>query len=361
MELKDILGNLNDDQIKSLKELLNSDSKSVVDYLQSREDEKGKQINEQQDKEQVKAAEQRQEKVERERLIAEKSKIQIINAENNFSDFDKVKMDLKNLFNSVTSSNEDKDLTSKLHDRITAIVTEYVIIKAYSEILDDIDDEYLHKLAENHQEEPKKDPEFELLRHFIIGRKSNLESQYRLLSYIYGELIGLPDEQVINKGLSLKDYSPEELYGDTMDNGKTIIDNINNFYLDKYNDRYFYCVRDENNRLSYPKSGNAVIIPLGLTTYDSEFKFSQEAYKKYYPFSDDKIKSLFDEILRPYYEKFGGIREKTFITEEMHITDGYKDDTGYYDRVFFGSEYEYNLTQQLVNEYLSQKENNRQI
>lgn len=364
MELKDILGNLNDEQIKELKEAINSNPNVVVELLQTSLDEKDAREKERIEREKIESEEREKRKIEQEQERKARSKIQRENAEMIFFDFDKVKMELKTIFNEATSNNENKDLITKLHDRLTTIVIDYMILKAYNyEVLDLEHDKFELEYIEakkQHKELPQMDPEIAELRSFSCLRIEQLESQYRLLSYIYGELIGLSDEDIINRGLALKDFYTNTMFVEILNNGKSIRDYINDFYMHKYNGRGFGCVRDMNNKLSYPGIGGAAVnLSFGSANYDSEFLNTPEA-KKYYPFTNDRLKQLFNEINMPYYEKIGAITGKNAY-KEMSVTDGYKDDTGYYDRVFLGNEYEYNITEQLVNEYLSQKETNKQL
>ena len=69
---------------------------------------------------------------------------------------------------------------------------------------------------------------------------------------------------------------------------------------------------------------------------------------------------LFDEILRPYYEKNGGTYDFSQCGV-MQIMDDYIADKDSYNYITFYNQSDYNLTQQLVNEYLSQKEANKQL
>ena len=336
MELKNILESLNDEQIKELSKALDSNPNKVIKLLQTRIDEKD---------------------------AEEKRKTELANLKKNFSSFKKVKDQIKQLFTEVTSNNESKDLVSKLHDRITAIVIEYIILE-----MERFEYEKINYVNYGYDM---------WVINGIILRMSKLEEQYELLSYIYGELIGLSDEEIINKGKSLEYYGAVELFNDVKHNGRSIIENINDFYLNYHNGKRYYCVRNKNNQLSYPDIDKES--PRNGMDFYSLRKSVPRDLEKYFPFAEIEYE-LIHEIIKPYYEKIGtgisiygpyeitidvDIEDREKFQKTISFTNDYQhvEQFGrYVDReILFDNQYEYNITKQLVNEYLSQKERNKQL
>ena len=349
MSLDEILGNLSDDQIKKLREIMSSNPEEVVNFLQIKYDEIDRKVQEiekkkrLEDEDCVKQIRSADEKCEA------KSRIQMQNAERYLSDFNKVKTEIKAIFDVVTLNNDSKDLTKKLHDRLLSMLIEYIVIKGYYYSV--VDDKYDELLLEG--EEISED--FELLNDFLQNRISNLEDQYRLLSYLYGEQIGISDEKIINKGFILNNYGSFDLYSNIINKGLTIYDALDAVYLDNNNDANHFCVRNVKNILTYPQSDYAVSRYLGNND-SNEFMYLDSTIKKYCPFTVDRIEQLYLEIIKPYYDRMQFDFKNKIGT--ISVIDGYRSDGSFQtsDLVDFYNKNELQLTQQIIDEYMSRKE-----
>jgi len=116
MNLKEILNNLSIKQLEDLVEVLEYNPESIVDYLTEELKKKKEQS--------IKKDESKNEDVS----LGEKILNQMDNISNYFSSFDKFKNELQLIFNNATSNNYSKDLITKLHDRLIAIIIEYITI-----------------------------------------------------------------------------------------------------------------------------------------------------------------------------------------------------------------------------------------
>jgi len=346
MDLNKFFGNLNSDQIKELKDIINNNPESVVEYLESKLDEENKFVNDLSEKKQILQSDERYKNLVQTPDLLEKNSIQMVNAERYLSDFGKVKNELKFLFNASISDNVEKDLTTKLYDRMTAIMIEYLILSGYSVIF----------CKSNDQDE------YEERADLVMHRVDELVDQYSLLSYLYGEQIGLKDDEIINKSLILSSYSPSSFFSDILEKGESIEKIISDFYLNNKNSSNFLCVRNENNLLVYP-GFNAPLHFDSNSSFGEEFKDMYSTIGKYSPFICERVEQLYNEILEPYYEKNNIDIYRDIVAGTISVIDDYKSKDQIFNYVAFSSDYELSLTQNLVNEFLSQKENesNKQL
>jgi hypothetical protein len=348
MSLDEILGNLSEDQIKSLKDIMSSNPQEVVNFLQIKSDEIDRKVQEKEERKRLEAEEyERKLQTEKEKSEA-RSRIQMQNAERYLSNFGKVKTEFKTLFDNVISNSDRKDLTTKLHDRLLSILIEYIVIKQYYYAV--VDDRYDELLLED--EENSED--FEVLNDFLQNKISNLEDQYRLLSYLYGEQIGISDEKIINKGFILNNYGAFNLYSDIIDKGLSISDALDAVYLNNNNDVNHFCVRNVENMLTYPQSDYAISVHFGNDN-SNEFMYFESTIKKYCPFTVDRIEQLYLEIIKPYYDSMQFDFKNKIGT--ISVIDDYRSDQSVSsDSITFYNKGELQLTQQIINEYMSQKE-----
>ena len=109
-------------------------------------------------------------------------------------------------------------------------------------------------------------------------------------------------------------------------------------------------------RLSFPSTIND-------SSIEKEFKSMDSTIQKYSPFIGERVEQLYNEILRPYYEKNNIDIYSDNVFGTLSVIDDYRSKDQTFDYVAFSSKYEYDLTQKLVNEFLAQKENksNKQL
>lgn len=345
MNYKEIFDNLNAEQLKVLLNLLVNDREGAIEFLSSEIERKE---NDNFDKKEDKNIND-----------FEKNLIQIENLQKNVPDFKHFIDDLKLVFEQTNSNNDNKNLVEKLHDRLTAIVTEYIVLENYIPYLENV-----RENLENENDEIREDcDELKLLDFFEnTHRLHNLEEQFRLLSYMYGQQLGLTDEEIINKGYILKSYSVYDLYDDISLNDVSVSEALNRVYLKNSNHPELLCVRDDNNMLTFPE----------INKHKHDFGFSYK-YKKrdekilyYYPFREYALEEGIDEIepleqfyfdvLEPYYKSIGFKHESINVIDTIPIDDNYLELNSINNEVAFYNEYEYNITQQLINEFLNQKQ-----
>lgn len=355
MDLNKIFGNLNSEQIKELKDILKNNPESVIEFLQSKLSEENKFVNELLEKKQILQSDEKYKELVQTPELLEKNSIQIVNAEKYLSDFDKVKMELKSLFESSISNSNEKDLTTKLHDRMNSIMVEYLILSGY--LINYENNNY----NENDDEDIDLDKDIldDDLCMFLLRRTDELQEQYRLLSYLYGKKIGLDDNQIINRDSIFYEYDHNSFFNDILDKGGSVEKNISDFYLNNKNESKFLCTRDENNLLVYPRLSS----PVNYGSVVMEFKNIDSTVEKYSPFIGERVEQLYNEILMPYYERTNFSIYNDNKVGTISVIDEYKSKFENFNNFDFYNEYEYDLTQQLVNEFLSQKENksNKQL
>ena len=347
MSLDKILGNLTSDQMKELKDILDNNPESIIEFIQSKMSEEDKYVNKLLEKKQILQSDEKYKDLIQNPDLLEKNSVQMVNAERYLSDFGKVKEELKSLFNTSTSDNDEKDLTTKLYDRMTAIMLEYLILSGYSDIFCQSNDQ----------------DEYEAREDLVTHRLDELVNQYSLLGYLYGEQIGLKDNEIINKSFILSNYYPSSFFSDVLEKGESIEKIISDFYLDNKNTSNFLCVRDEYNLLFYPRF-NAPFRLTDNSSLDKEFKDMYSTIEKYSPFTNDRVEQLYNEILKPYYERIGfDIYNNDNNVGTVSVIDGYESKFAEFNSVDFYNKYEFDLTQELVNEFLSQKNNksNKQL
>ena len=347
MSLDKILGNLTSDQMKELKDILDNNPESIIEFIQSKMSEEDKYVNKLLEKKQILQSDEKYKDLIQNPDLLEKNSVQMVNAERYLSDFGKVKEELKSLFNTSTSDNAEKDLTTKLYDRMTAIMLEYLILSGYSDIFCQSNDQ----------------DEYEAREDLVTHRLDELVNQYSLLGYLYGEQIGLKDNEIINKSFILSNYYPSSFFSDVLEKGESIEKIISDFYLDNKNTSNFLCVRDEYNLLVYPRF-NAPFRLTDNSSLDNEFKDMYSTIEKYSPFTNDRVEQLYNEILKPYYERIGfDIYNNDNNVGTVSVIDGYESKFAEFNSVDFYNKYEFDLTQELVNEFLSQKNNksNKQL
>lgn len=341
MDLNKIFGNLTSGEIKELKGIINNNPETVVEFLQSKLNEKDDYSKDLVEKKQLLQSDSRYKDLVQNPDLLEKNSIQMLNAERYLSDFGKVKKELKTLFNTSTSDNDEKDLTTRLHDRMTAIMLEYLILSGYSDIFCESNDE----------------DEYEAREDLVTHRLDELVDQYSLLSYLYGEQIGLKDAEIINKSFILNRYNPSSFFSDVLEKGESIEKIISDFYLNNKNASDLICIRNEDNLLIYPRIG-FLSHSSDNRSFDKEFKDMDLTIEKYSPFTNERVEQLYNEILEPYYERIGfDIYNNCNIVGTESVIAGYRSKDAYFNNVDFYNNYEFNLTQKLVNEFLFQKEN----
>lgn len=278
-----------------------------------------------------------------------RNEIQSDNAEKFLSDFDAFKNKLKSLFITVSSNNDDKDLTSKLYYRMSTLLIEKLIISGYNDVV-------FSKLND-FKRYGKKAIKLDNLWHKLDSRiYRELCAQYRILGYLYGQQLGLSDEQIINRSCILNGYYCNDLFSDILNYGKSIEDIVSNFYINNYNEYGFLCVRGADNKLVYPNM-HSFSDTFNYDLIDIVLEYKKSFYKKYNPFVGDKAEQLYNEIVKPYYEKIGLDLESEKIAS-MSVFDDYKSEVPNFNSADFSNMYEYELTQNLINEFFSQKDNN---
>lgn len=329
MNLKEILNNLSIKQLEDLVEVLEYNPESIVDYLTEELNKKKEQS--------IKKDESKKEDVS----LGEKNLTQMDNISNYFSSFDKFKNELQLIFNDATSNNYSKDLITKLHDRLIAIVIEYITIKSYIPGLDNL----VRQLEEGSEEE--------ILLNFLQDRKKNLEDQYRLLSYLYGEQLGLKDEEIINKGYILENYSAVDLYAEIANNGITLQEALDSVYLKNNNSPWLLCTRDSKNMLNF---SNFNAPRQKKQRSQKEFVYYESTLEKYYPFNDERIEQLYEEVIAPYYKKMDMSFTRDSKVDTITVIDDYLGSTLHSNFIDFYNEGEYHLTVDIVNEFLKQKQ-----
>ena len=340
MDLNVIFGNLNCEQIKELRDIISNNPESVVVFLQSKLNEENKFVNELREKKQILQNDDEYKNLAQDSDLLEKNSDQMVNAERYLSDFGKVKNELKSLFEVSTSDNDEKDLTTRLHDRMTTILIEYLILSGYSDIFCSSNDE----------------DEYEARKYIVSHRLDDLVDQYSLLSYLYGEQIGLKDDEIINKNLILSNYMSNSFFSDVLEKGESIEKIISDFYLNNKNASNFLCVRNENNLLVYPRL-NAPLCLNDNSFLDKEFKDMSLTIEKYSPFTNQRVEQLYNEILKPYYERINFDIYSDIVVGRIYVIDDYKSEDQIFNYVPFSSDYELSFTNSLVNDFLSQKEN----
>ena len=284
----------------------------------------------------------------------ERNEIQKDNAEKFLSDFDVFKNNLKSLFISVSSNNDDKDLTSKFYDRMSTLLIEKLIVSGYNDVV--------YNKLNAFKGYGKKAIKLDNLWYNLNSRiHRELCAQYRFLGFLYGQQLGLSDEQIINKSCILNGYGYKDMFSDILNYGKSIEDIVSNFYVENYNMNGFLCVRGTDNILVYP---NLYSFPdtFNYNLLDTVLEYKNSFGEKYNPFVGSRVEQLYDEIIKPYYEKIGLDLENEKVAS-MSVFDDYKSEVSNFNSANFSSKYEYDLTQDLVNEFLSQKENksNKQL
>ena len=180
--------------------------------------------------------------------------------------------------NQTNALNDSLDIKDKIKARMNAILTEYYMINMAGNINN------------------------------ITSFEKMFANEYRSLSYEYGKLLGLMDEEIINRGiLANNDIRGYVLY-ELMREGRDIEDIFDNYYIERENNNHYYAKRDENGKIEQPNIGHA----MGMIMYKMPFSNSErdelnkegirtDYYYKYY----DEPGKKFNIFLENYYKQTG--------------------------------------------------------
>ena len=159
---------------------------------------------------------------------------------------------------SALSRDTSLDLEARIKARLCEIVSEITLIYTV---------DYYDELKDNNQ------------NNFSWKYLNSLESQYEILSYEYGKLIGLPDEEIINKTEPFF-YSIDSAMVKSWETGMTVDNFFNSFYDIEEQPYHKHKERNEN----------------GIITYTNNYNNISYAQDKYREISDE-YKSWRDDYL----------------------------------------------------------------
>ena len=275
-------------------------------------------------------------KEEQEKTEAEKNRIKQEekwamlkrNAENNFGNINLLANELSAYFYQLTHNNDDKSLEEKLHDKLVAISIEYDILY-------------------------EKDKRYEATK----DRMNELDKQYEKISYMYGSLLGLDDDVIINRG------RPHGLWGENtfyykfskvLNTGQDIETVYSNYYKESKNPKCnIGAIRDENDKIIFPH----FIEEMNKTGISDEgrnhlLKRGNETIKNCYPGVPGKIDTLYYMVLNPYYNEIGLSPEKDYedFPEEARFNAGDLEEYQSGDLYLINNQ-EFQAYIELVNEY----------
>ena len=142
--------------------------------------------------------------------------------------------------------------------------------------------------------------------HRLIFDKNYL-GEYRSLSYEYGKLIGLTDDEIINRGI-LKEIINMPTYVEykLIREGKSIEDILDNYYVDRKNSRGYYAKRNESGIIEQPNIDYAYRWDLYKGLFDSYDRdiLSKANIKASY-IVEEKLAEIFRSFLDKYYKEIG--------------------------------------------------------
>lgn len=219
-----------------------------------------------------------------------------------FPSLDKFVLKVENYFDKNLEKSIDKDLEPKerIKARMNIILTEYMILSMdQSNTIMEIKD--------------------------FINR-----NEYQALSFEYGEMIGLNDEEIINRGY-LEEMGTNDFYYMfyNMLEGREIEDILDNYYKEHENFYINNAVRDENGIIQYPNKSYAYGIS-DFSQYEKQ-DLTNELLKEGYDFS---WKYNFYDKLKQAGKKLHS------LIDEYDKKIGYSEDSDEYDNIKNDEEYE---------------------
>ena len=89
---------------------------------------------------------------------------------------------------------------------------------------------------------------------------------------------------------------------------------------------------------------------------EKEFMYYESTLEKYYPFDDERIEQLYEEVITPYYKKMDMSFTRDSIVDTITVIDDYLGSILHSNFIDFYNEGEYHLTVDIVKEFLKQKQ-----
>ena len=233
-----------------------------------------------------------------EEFAIKKIKIENSNAEKFFVSSEHFLNELVNCFKYFEQRVEDEslDVKDRIGSRLSLIAVEYTM------------QDILNLYAYNHEEFEKK--------YWQQDCMGDLDEEYRFLGYQYGEMIGIEDNEIINKGFIISKYIDFiNIIKEIISKGINCYDYYSFYYDNQWNIVYCENIRDNDNFIvSEPDSKNRIPVSyINVRYLDLMNKFPEKYEISESLFENVNFQSIINvyNTLLSYYKKIGFDKNKS--------------------------------------------------